>query len=137
MPESKEWWIGHPSILPRVLGPRQYLMTLPIQMTKPKLTSKPLPTLSSILKLVPKETQSNAKDCKRIELMGGGDARGLAGTDVVPINHFVQWFQAISANINAEAQRRALSASWKAASSVFTNEGDDEGSLNVVEAAPV
>ena len=61
----------------------------------------------------------------------------MAGTDVVPINHFVQWFQAISANMNAETQRRALAASWKAASSVFANEGDDEGSLNVVKAAPI
>ena len=69
--------------------------------------------------------------------MGGGDARGLAGTDVVLINHFVQWFQAISANINAEAQRRALSALQKAASSVFTDEGDDEESSNVVKAVPV
>ena len=39
--------------------------------------------------------------------------------------------------MNAEVQRRVLSASWKAASSVFTNEGDDEGSLNVVKVAPV
>ena len=69
--------------------------------------------------------------------MGGGDARGLAKTDVAPINHFVQWFQAISANMNAEAQRRAMSASQKADSSVFTNEGDDEESSNVVKAAPV
>ena len=69
--------------------------------------------------------------------MGGSNARGLAGTDVAQINHFVSWFQTISANMNAEAQRRALSASWKATSSVFTDEGDDKGSLNVVEAAPV
>ena len=39
--------------------------------------------------------------------------------------------------MNAEAQRRALAASQKAASSVFTDEGDDEGSSKVVEAAPV
>ena len=58
--------------------------------------------------------------------MGGGDAGRLAGTDVAPINHFAQWFQAISANMNAEAQRRALAASQKAASCVFTNEGDNE-----------
>ena len=69
--------------------------------------------------------------------MGGGNARRLAGTDVALINHFMQWFQVIFANMNVEAQRRALAASWKAASSVFTNKGDDEGSLNLVEAAPV
>ena len=39
--------------------------------------------------------------------------------------------------MNAEAQRRALSASWKAASSVFTDEGDDEESSNVVKEAPI
>ena len=39
--------------------------------------------------------------------------------------------------MNAEAQRRALAASCKAASSVFTNEGDDEESSNVVKAVPV
>ena len=77
------------------------------------------------------------QDHQRIELMGGGDARGLAKTAVVPINHFVQWFQVIPANINAEAQRRALSALQKAASSVFTDERDDEEISNAVEAAPV
>ena len=39
--------------------------------------------------------------------------------------------------MNAEAQIRVLSASQKAASSVFANGGDDEGSLNVVKEAPV
>ena len=39
--------------------------------------------------------------------------------------------------MNAEAQRRALSALQKAASSVFADEGDDEESSNVVDAAPV
>ena len=69
--------------------------------------------------------------------MDGGDTIGLARTDVVPINHFVQWFQAISVNMNAEAQRRALSASQKAASSVFADEGNDEISLNMIKVAPV
>ena len=69
--------------------------------------------------------------------MGGGNTRRLAGTDIALINHFVQWFQAISANMNMEAQRRVLAASQKATSSVFADEGDDEGSSNLVKAAPV
>ena len=109
MHESKDRWIGHPSILPRKFGERQYLMTPPIQETKPKMTSKPLPALSSTLKLVLKETPSDPEYCRRVELMGEGDARGLAKTEVAPINHFVNWFQAISANMNAEEQKRALS----------------------------
>ena len=61
----------------------------------------------------------------------------MIGADVAPINNFVQWFQAISANMNTEAQKRALAASRKAASSVFTDVGDDEVSLIEVKAAPV
>ena len=39
--------------------------------------------------------------------------------------------------MNAEAQRRALTASQKAASSVFADEGDDEEGLNMIKAATV
>ena len=42
----------------------------------------------------------------------------------------MRWFQAISANMNAEAQRRA-----PAASLVFTDVGDNEDSSTVAEAA--
>ena len=38
--------------------------------------------------------------------------------------------------MNAEAQKRALAASRKAASSVFTDVGDDEDSSVAAEAAP-
>ena len=61
----------------------------------------------------------------------------MTGADVTPINNFVQWFQAISANMNAEAQKRVLAAFRKAASSVFTDVGDDEVSLIAVQSAPV
>ena len=39
--------------------------------------------------------------------------------------------------MNAEAQRRALSASQKAASSAFADEVDDKESSNMIEVAPV
>ena len=38
--------------------------------------------------------------------------------------------------MNTEAQKRALAASREAASSVFTDVGDDEASLIAVETAP-
>ena len=88
-PMSKERWIGHPSIPLRVFSPSQYLMTPPIQMTKSKLMSKLLPAWSSTLKLVPSETGSDAEDHQRIKLIGGSNARRLAGTDAAPINHFM------------------------------------------------
>ena len=39
--------------------------------------------------------------------------------------------------MNAEAEKRALAASRKAASSVFIDVGDDEASSIAVQAAPV
>ena len=103
-PMSKERWIEHPSIPPRVFGPSQYLLTPPVWMFKLKLTSKSLPA-SSTSKLVPPETQSDAEDHQQIKLTAGGNTGRLAGADAAPINNFVRWFQAISANMNAEAQR--------------------------------
>ena len=61
----------------------------------------------------------------------------MVGTDVTPINNFVHGLQAISANMNTEAQKRALAASSKAASSVFADVGDDEVHSIAVETAPV
>ena len=58
----------------------------------------------------------------------------MVGTDAAPINNFMQWFQVILANMNTEAQRRALAASRKAASSVFADVGD-EVSLIAVQTA--
>ena len=57
--------------------------------------------------------------------------------EIGPINHFIHWFQTISANMNVETQKRALSASWEAASSVLANEWYDEWKSNAIEAAPV
>ena len=88
-PMSKERWIGHPSIPPRVFGPSQYLVTLPIRMIKPKLTSKLLPARSSASKLVPPETQIDAEDRQWIKLTAGGDARRSAGADAALISNFM------------------------------------------------
>ena len=70
-PALKIRWPGHPSILPRVFGPSQYLMMPPVQLTRPKsipkptpklkLTSKPLPA-NATLKLIPPETQGDVEE---------------------------------------------------------------------------
>ena len=85
---------------------------------------------NSTSKLIPPE------ECQCIQLTAGGDTRRVVGADVTPINNFVQWFQAVSANMNTEAQKRALAASRKVASSVFTDVVDDEASSIAVKTAP-
>ena len=87
-PTLKDRWPGHPSIPPRMFGPSQYLMMPLVQMTKLKLTLKPLPA-NSTSKLVPPETHSDAEEHHHIQLTAGGDARRVTGADVAPINNFV------------------------------------------------
>ena len=53
------------------VGPSQNLIMLPVIITEPKLTSKPLPAWSSTSKLFPPKTQSNAEECQWIRLMPG------------------------------------------------------------------
>ena len=140
MPASKDRWPGHPSIPLRVFGPSPYLMMPSTQLTKlkPKLklmvTSTPLPA-DAALKLTPPETQSDAKEWQCRQVIARGDVRRVEGTSTTPINNFVHWFKAILANMNPEAQQRALAASRKAASLVFADAGDDEMSLIAIKTA--
>ena len=77
---SKDMWPGHPSILPRVFGPSQYLMMPLAQLTKlkpklkPMVTLKPLPA-DTTSKLTPPETQSDAKEWQHMQAIAGGDVR--------------------------------------------------------------
>ena len=87
-------------------------------------------------KLVPPKTQNDAKEHQHAQLVAGGDIRRVVWAGVTAINNFVQWFQAISANMNTEVQRRALAASRKAALSVFADVGDEEANLIAVQTAP-
>ena len=100
------------------------------------VTLKPL-LAGKASKLVPPETQSDAeKPWHRQAIAGGGVRRGEIGTGTLPINNFVHWFKEISTNMNPEVQQRALAASRKAASSVFTYAGDNEGDSIAVKTAP-
>ena len=139
MPALKDRWPGHPSIPLRVFGPSQYLVMLPVQLTRPKpklmVTLKPLPA-GVASKLAPPETQSDAEEQQCRQVINGGEVRRTEGTGATPINNFVHWFKVISTNMNPEAQRRALAASRKAASSVFTDAGVDEADSIAVKTAP-
>ena len=137
----KDRWPGHQSIQPIVFGPSQYLMMPPTQPTRLKPKSKPIVTLKPLpagatSKLTPPETQSDAEEQQHKQAIAGGNVRRVEGTGAATINNFVHWFQAISVNMSPEAQQRALAASWKAASLVFTDAGDDKMSLIAVETAP-
>ena len=66
----------------------------------------------------------------------GDDVRRVVGTSATLINNFVHWFEAILANMNLEAQRRALAASRGAASLVFADAGDDKTNSIAVKTAP-
>ena len=113
---------------------------LPVQQTglkpkpKPMVTSKPL-LAGAASRLVPPKTQSDTEELQHRQVITGGKVRRTEGTGALPINNFVHRFETISTSMNPKAQRRALVASRKAASSVFTDAGDDEGDLITVKTA--
>ena len=134
-------WPGHPSIPHGVFGPSQYLVTLPVQQTRMKLKPKPIITFKPLpagaaSKLVLPDTRSDTEEQQCRQTITGGEVRRTEGTGALQINNFVHWFKVISANMNPEAQQRALAASRKAASSVFTDAGGDEGNSIAVKTAP-
>ena len=67
------------------------------------VTLKPL-VAGAALKLVPPETQSDAKELWCRQAITGGEARRTEGTGTLPINNFVHRFEAIATNMNPEAQ---------------------------------
>ena len=71
-----------------------------------------------------------------MQAFAGGDLRRVVGTSATPINNFMHWFQAMSANMNLKTQQRALAASRKAASSIFIDAGDDIMSSIADKTAP-
>ena len=71
-----------------------------------------------------------------MQVIVGGNVRRVVGTSATLINNFMHWFEAISANMNLEAQRRALVASRKATLLVFADAGDNKASLIAVKTAP-
>ena len=89
MPVSKDRWPGHPSIPPRVFGPSPYLITPPVQLIRPKPKLKPMVTSKPLLagaasKLVPSETQSDAKEQQHRQVITGGEVRRTEGTGTPP-----------------------------------------------------
>ena len=51
-------WPGHPCIPRRVFGPREYLVDPPIQPTRPRVTSKPLPAVGGGSRLAQDQPRS-------------------------------------------------------------------------------
>ena len=103
---SKDRWPGHPSIPPRVFGSNQDLMTPPTQLRKLKPKPKPMVTLKPLpadapSKLVPPETQSDAKKQQHMQAIVGCDVRRVVGTSATLINNVVHCFQAILANMKS------------------------------------
>ena len=67
-------------------------------------------------------------------MSGRGDAQAKARAETNPVDHFVCWFNTISANLNTEV-KKALFASIKAAKSVIESEWCDEKKSDVGGAA--
>ena len=114
-----EHWEGHPCIPRRVLGPKEYLIDLPLQISKLRITSKLLPSASGESVLASQQSRSQLGSFEATRTQCGGCDLGSKGQEDATRAQFVSWFDTAFANSDPQLKQKALLASWDAASAVL------------------
>ena len=122
-------WPGHPCIPRRVFGPREYLVDPPVQPTRPRVTSKPLPAAGGGSRPAQDQPQSEFGTFKLSEATGNACTSRSRDTESALINLFMSLFETISANLDETVKRRTLFACQEAASSMIAEELCDREEL--------
>ena len=97
-------WPGHPCIPRRVFWPREYLVNPPIEPTRPRVTSKPLPAVGGGSRLAQDQPQSESGTFKPSRATGNVCTSRSRDTESASINLFMSWFEAISVNLNEKVK---------------------------------
>ena len=112
-------WEGHPCIPRRVFGPKEYLIDPLLQLSKPKMTSRPLPAVSGGFVLTSHQPRSQlgsfeatrTQQCRR-------SSESMVWENAVKMQ-FITWFNMASANLNLIVKWKALLASRDATSAII------------------
>ena len=114
-----ECWEGLPCIPGRVFGPQEYLINPLLQLSKPRVTSRPLPATSrgSVLTCKQPQSQLGSFEATRIQRCGCSSESKVQGDAVKA--QFITWFDTASANLNLMVKRKPLLASRDVASAVI------------------
>ena len=107
---DKERWLGHPCIPKRVFGPREYLVNPPLQLSKPQVTSKPMPAASGGSVPVQDQPQSEIETFKPSRAISNTCTSRSRNTEDISSSLFMSWFKTVSANFDMRVKCKALFA---------------------------
>ena len=114
-----EWWEGHPCIPNRVFGPKEYLIDPSEQLTKLRVTLRPIPAMSSRSVLVSQQPQSWLGSFKATRTQCGECGSRPKEQGDGASAQFVAWFDTAFATSSPQLKQQAILASWDAASAVL------------------
>ena len=114
-----DYWEGHPCIPKRVFGPKQYLINPPLQLSKPRVTLRPLPAASGGSVLTNHQPQSELGSFKATRTQRYGRSSEPKVQEDTAKKQFMAWFDTAFANLDFRVKHKALLASRNAASAVI------------------
>ena len=104
-------WEGHPCIPKRVFGPKEYLINPPLQLSKPRVTSKPLSAGSGGSVLTNHQPQSELGSFKVTRTPRYGHSSEPKVQEDTAKKQFMAWFDTAFANLDPRVKHKALLAS--------------------------
>ena len=113
-------WEGHPCIPKRVFGPKEYLINPPLQLSKPRVTLRPLPAASDGMVLMSHWPQSELGSFKVTRTPRYGHSLEPKVQEDTARKQFIAWFNTTCANLDTRVKHRALLSSKDAALAVIT-----------------
>ena len=108
-------WEGHPCIPKRVFGPKEYLIDPPLQPSKPRVTSRPLPDASGGSVLTNHQPQSELGSFKVTRTPRYGRSSEPKVQKDTARKQFIAWFNTTCVNLDPRVKRKAMLASRDAA----------------------
>ena len=113
-------WEGHPCIPKRVFRPKQYLINPPLQLSKPRVTLRPLPSASGRFVLTNHQPQSEPGIFEVTRIQRYGHSSEPKVQEDIAKKQFMAWFDTAFANLYLRVKRKALLASQNATSAIIT-----------------
>ena len=104
-------WEGHPCIPKRVFGPKEYLINPPLQLSKPRVTSRLLPAASSRMVLMSHRPQSELGSFEVTRTPRYGCSLEPKVQKDTARKQFIAWFNTACANLDPRVKHRVLLAS--------------------------
>ena len=112
-------WEGHPCTPKRVFRPKEYLINTPLQLSKPRVTSRLLPAASSWMVLMNHQPRSELGSFEATRTPRHGCSLEPKVQEDTARKQFIAWVNTACANLDATVKCRALLASKDAALAVI------------------